>query len=115
MFSSIITPPYIMCTYLATLTVLFETVSFAKPQTKEQFIQYVNNLHENSNYFSVKNTKSSYPDAVEYKDENFSGVTWIYSWEYWTAVGGTTGIDNSQLRSGMFRSMHHLSCTPSLS
>ena len=70
----------------------------AKPQTKEQFIQYVNNLHENSNYFSVKNTKSSYPDAVEYKDENFSGVTWIYSWEYWTAVGATTGIDYSQPR-----------------
>ena len=70
----------------------------AKPQTKDQFIQYVNNLHTNSKYFSVKNTKSSYPDAVEYKDENFSGVTWIYSWEYWTAVGGTTGIDYSQPR-----------------
>ena len=70
----------------------------AKPQTKDQFIQYVNNLHTNSKYFSVRNTKSSYPDAVEYKDENFSGVTWIYSWEYWTAVGGTTGIDYSQPR-----------------
>ena len=74
----------------------------AKPQTKDQFIQYVNNLHTNSKYFSVKNTKSSYPDAVEYKDENFSGVTWIYSWEYWTAVGGTTGIDYSQPRHSQY-------------
>ena len=70
----------------------------AKPQTKAQFIPKVKNLHTNSLYFSIRNTKNSYPDAVEYKDENFNGVTWIYSWEYWTAVGGTTGIDYSQPR-----------------
>ena len=70
----------------------------AEPQTKAEFIQQVNSAHTISKYYSVRKTSNSYPDAVEYKDENFSGVTWIYSWEYFTAVGGTTGIDYSQPR-----------------
>lgn len=70
----------------------------AEPQTKAEFIQYVKNLHTNSRYFSIRNTKNSYPDAVEYTDENFSDGAWVYSWEYWTAVGATTGIDYSQPR-----------------
>ena len=69
----------------------------AKPQTKAQFIQQVKNNHEISKYFNVRQSSNGYPDAVEYKDENFSG-TWVYSWEYFTAVGGTTGIDYSQPR-----------------
>jgi hypothetical protein len=70
----------------------------AEPQTKAEFIQTVKNLHTNSRYFSVKHTDNGYPDAVEYKDESFSNGTWVYSWEYWTAVGATTGIDYSQPR-----------------
>lgn len=70
----------------------------AEPQTKAQFIQQVNNSHSISKYFNVKRTSSGYPDAVEYKDENFAGVTWVYAWEYFTAVGGTTGIDYSHPR-----------------
>ena len=70
----------------------------AEPQTKAEFIQQVNSAHTISKYYNVRKTSNSYPDAVEYKDENFSGVTWIYSWEYFTAVGGTTGIDYSQPR-----------------
>ncbi|MDA7730841.1 nuclear transport factor 2 family protein [Flavobacteriaceae bacterium] len=69
----------------------------AKPQTKTQFIQQVKNNHEISKYFNIRQSSNGYPDAVEYKDENFSG-TWVYSWEYFTAVGGTTGIDYSQPR-----------------
>lgn len=69
----------------------------AKPQTKAQFIQQVKNNHEISKYFNIRQSSNGYPDAVEYKDENFSG-TWVYSWEYFTAVGGTTGIDYSQPR-----------------
>ena len=70
----------------------------AEPQTKEEFIQTVKSLHTNTRYFSVKHTDNGYPDAVEYKDETFSNGTWVYSWEYWTAVGATTGIDYSQPR-----------------
>ena len=70
----------------------------AEPQTKSEFIQQVYNAHTISKYYNIRKTESSYPDAVEYKDENFSGVTWIYSWEYFTAVGGTTGIDYSHPR-----------------
>ena len=69
----------------------------AKPQTKAQFIQQVKNNHEISKYFNIRQSSNGYPDAVEYKDENFSG-TWVYSWEHFTAVGGTTGIDYSQPR-----------------
>ncbi|MDB3901742.1 nuclear transport factor 2 family protein [Flavobacteriaceae bacterium] len=69
----------------------------AKPQTKAQFIQQVKNNHQISKYFNIRQSSNGYPDAVEYKDENFSG-TWVYSWEYFTAVGGTTGIDYSQPR-----------------
>ena len=49
-------------------------------------------------YYNIRKTSTGYPDAIEYKDEDFAGVTWIYSWEYFTAVGGTTGIDYSQPR-----------------
>lgn len=70
----------------------------AEPQTKAEFIQQVNNNHSISKYYNIRKTSNSYPDAVEYKDENFAGVTWVYCWEYFTAVGGTTGIDYSQPR-----------------
>ena len=65
----------------------------AKPQTKTEFIQQVKNNHAISRYYNIRKTSTGYPDAIEYKDEDFAGVTWIYSWEYFTAVGGTTGID----------------------
>ena len=70
----------------------------AKPQTKTEFIQQVKNNHAISRYYNIRKTSTGYPDAIEYKDEDFAGVTWIYSWEYFTAVGGTTGIDYSQTR-----------------
>jgi len=70
----------------------------AKPQTKTEFIQQVKNNHAISRYYNIRKTSTGYPDAIEYKDEDFAGVTWIYSWEYFTAVGGTTGIDYSQPR-----------------
>jgi len=70
----------------------------AEPQTKAEFIQQVKNNHAISRYYNIRKTSTGYPDAIEYKDEDFAGVTWIYSWEYFTAVGGTTGIDYSQPR-----------------
>ena len=70
----------------------------AEPQTKAEFIQQVNSAHTISKYYNVRKTLEFYPDAVEYKDENFSGVTWIYSCEYFTGRRGTTGIDYSQPR-----------------
>jgi hypothetical protein len=74
----------------------------AEPQTKAEFIQTVANLHSNSRYFSVKHTDNGYPDAVEYSDDAFGNGTWVYSWEYWTAVGATTGIDYSQPRHAQY-------------
>ena len=69
-----------------------------EPQTKAGLIQTVQSIHENNRYFNVNKSANSYPDAVEYKDENFAGVTWVYSWEIWSMVGGTTGIDYTNPR-----------------
>ena len=70
----------------------------AEPQTKSEFINQVKSNFTNARYVSVKQYENSYPDAVEYKESSSDGYTWVYNWEYWTSVGGTTGIDYSQPR-----------------
>ncbi len=68
----------------------------AEGMTKNQFMQRVSNYHTNMRYFSLKHGDNGYPDAVEYKDETFKSVTWVYTWELLEGVGGTTGVKFSQ-------------------
>ena len=53
----------------------------SEPFTKEEFINNINQWNTTNRYFSLKTGKNAYPDAVEYKDENFNKVTYVYAWE----------------------------------
>ena len=70
----------------------------AEATTKEEFLQNVSAWQTYNRYFTLKQTDNGYPDAVEYKDETFSSLTWVYAWEKMTGVGGTTGVKFSQPR-----------------
>lgn len=74
----------------------------AEPFTKEEFIQNINNWNTNNRYFSLKSGANAYPDAVEYKDENFKKMTWVYAWEVMSGVGGKTGVKYSQPRHAQY-------------
>ena len=70
----------------------------AEAATKEEFLQNVSAWQTYNRYFTINQSDNGYPDAVEYKDETFSSVTWVYAWEKMTGVGGTTGVKFSQPR-----------------
>lgn len=74
----------------------------AEPFTKEEFIQNINNWNTSNRYFSLKCGANAYPDAVEYKDENFKKMTWVYAWEVMSGVGGKTGVKFSQPRHAQY-------------
>ena len=70
----------------------------AEAATKEEFLQNVSAWQTYNRYFTINQSDNGYPDAVEYKDETFSSVTWVYAWEKMTGIGGTTGVKFNQPR-----------------
>ena len=70
----------------------------AEATTKEEFLQNVSAWQTYNRYFTINQSDNGYPDAVEYKDETFSSVTWVYAWEKMTGIGGTTGVKFNQPR-----------------
>ena len=70
----------------------------AEATTKEEFLQNVSAWQTYNRYFAINQSDNGYPDAVEYKDETFSSVTWVYAWEKMTGIGGTTGVKFNQPR-----------------
>ena len=70
----------------------------AEATTKEEFLQNMSAWQTYNRYFTLKQTDNGYPDAVEYKDETFSSLTWVYAWEKITGIGGTTGVKFNQPR-----------------
>ena len=74
----------------------------AKAQTKKEFLANIKAWETQNRYFSINQTKNGYPDAIEYKDDDFSAATWVYAWELLTGVGGTTGVKFSQPRHSQY-------------
>ena len=70
----------------------------AEATTKEEFLQNVSAWQTYNRYFTLNQTDNGYPDAVEYKDETFNSVTWVYAWEKMTGIGGITGVKFNQPR-----------------
>ncbi|MDC1198372.1 hypothetical protein N8Z99_00155 [Flavobacteriaceae bacterium] len=70
----------------------------AEAATKEEFLQNVSAWQTYNRYFTINQSENGYPDAVEYKDETFSSLTWVYAWEKMTGIGGTTGVKFNQPR-----------------
>ena len=64
----------------------------AKGASKEQFMNQVNFWKENVAYFSIEREKGAYPDALEYKDDDFKDVVWVQTWERQKGVHESTGV-----------------------
>ncbi|MEC8134217.1 MAG: nuclear transport factor 2 family protein, partial [Bacteroidota bacterium] len=73
-----------------------------KPTTKSEFLQNITAWQTYNRYFSLNHTENGYPDAVEYKDDTFATLTWVYAWEKITGIGGTTGVKFSQPRHAQY-------------
>ncbi len=69
-----------------------------EPETKEEFIQNIDAWNTKNRYFSLKSSSNAYPDAIEYSDDDFKGVTWVLAWETMSGVGGMTGVKFTQPR-----------------
>ena len=70
--------------------------------TKSEFLQNIAAWQTYNRYFSLNHTENGYPDAVEYKDDTFATLTWVYAWEKITGIGGTTGVKFSHPRHAQY-------------
>ena len=60
--------------------------------TKADLLEAMKNWNNLVSHLNIEHTSSGYPDAVEYDDAQFSGGTWVYSWERYTGMHTKTGI-----------------------
>ncbi len=60
----------------------------AKPGTKEDFLEQMNWMNENFDYFSMEPSKGAYPDALEYDESG----TWVQTWDHVKGVHNKTGV-----------------------
>jgi hypothetical protein len=59
---------------------------------KKTFLESVKYWKDNTDYLSITTAKGTYPDALEYKDENQKDVTWVQTWETLKGVDKKTGV-----------------------
>lgn len=81
--------------YLASdFKMLNATIStpYDKEIDKATFLKSLKSWREEIDYFSLSTTKGTYPDAIEYKDENQKDVVWVQTWDDVKGVSKTTGV-----------------------
>jgi ketosteroid isomerase-like protein len=64
----------------------------AKGGTKEGAIKNVTWWKENIDYFSIERSSGTYPDAIEYKDQEQEDVVWVQTWDHVKGVHKKTGV-----------------------
>lgn len=64
----------------------------AKPGTKKGSINNVKWWKENMTYVSFDQSSNSYPDAIEYKDEDEKDWIWVQTWNDLKGVHNKTGV-----------------------
>lgn len=64
---------------------------FNKGVDKTAFLKGMKSWRESIDYFSVKPAAGSYPDAIEYKDDNQKDVVWVQTWDEVKGVHKATG------------------------
>ncbi|SRX54432.1 nuclear transport factor 2 family protein [Aequorivita sp. CIP111184] len=67
-----------------------------KGQDKAAFSNSAKSWHDNLDYFSISRSKGAYPDALEYKDDNFKDMVWVQTWEDMKGVHKKTGVKINQ-------------------
>lgn len=65
---------------------------YSKGEDKTAFLKRIKSWRESIDYFSIKTAKGSYPDAIEYKDDNFKDEVWVQSWDEVKGVHKKTGV-----------------------
>ena len=63
-----------------------------KGKDKEAFLKDVKLWKDNIDYLSISRSKGSYPDALEYKDDNNKDLVWVQTWEDVKGVHNKTGV-----------------------
>ncbi|MFG6687158.1 nuclear transport factor 2 family protein [Mariniflexile sp. HNIBRBA6329] len=63
-----------------------------KGQDKTSYLKGVKWWNDALDYFSITRTKSAYPDALEYKEDNQKDVVWVQTWEDLKGVHKKTGV-----------------------
>jgi len=65
---------------------------YSKGVDKTTFINRMKSWRESIDYFSIKTAAGTYPDAIEYKDDNQKDVVWVQTWEDLKGVHKKTGV-----------------------
>lgn len=65
---------------------------YSKGSDKITFLKRMKSWRESIDYFSISNAKGAYPDAIEYKDDNYKDVVWVQTWEEVKGVHKKTGV-----------------------
>jgi ketosteroid isomerase-like protein len=65
---------------------------YSKGSDKNTFIKRMKSWRESIDYFSISTAKGAYPDAIEYKDDNYKDVVWVQTWEEVKGVHKKTGV-----------------------
>jgi ketosteroid isomerase-like protein len=65
---------------------------YSKGEDKTAFLKRIKSWRESIDYFSIKTAKGTYPDAIEYKDDNYKDVVWVQSWDEVKGVHKKTGV-----------------------
>ncbi|HZF62992.1 MAG TPA: hypothetical protein VEZ55_00830 [Chitinophagaceae bacterium] len=66
--------------------------AFEKGLNKSAFLKRMKAWREGIDYFSLKTSKGTYPDALEYKDPNEKDVVWVQTWDDLKGVNKQTGV-----------------------
>jgi ketosteroid isomerase-like protein len=65
---------------------------YSKGEDKTAFLKRIKSWRESIDYFSIKTAKGSYPDAIEYKDDDQKDVVWVQTWDDVKGVHKKTGV-----------------------
>ncbi len=65
---------------------------YSKGEDKSAFLKRIKAWRESIDYFSIKTAKGTYPDAIEYKDDNQKDVVWVQTWDDVKGVHKKTGV-----------------------
>ena len=63
-----------------------------KAVEKDDYVKGMKSWRDGIEYFSIATSKGSYPDAIEYKDDNQKNVVWVQTWDEIKGMNKATGV-----------------------
>lgn len=65
---------------------------YDKSVEKDAYMKRMKSWRESIDYFSIATSKGTYPDALEYKDDNQKNVVWVQTWDEVKGMNKATGV-----------------------